>query len=117
MKILITGAFGNIGKAVLKEVYERHHEITVFEVDNKKTRKAAKKYRKKSNVIFGDIRKYENLKAAVQQADAVIHLAAIIPPTSKKHRDLTTDVNYGGTVNLVNAIKETARGTPFIFTS
>lgn len=48
MKILITGAFGNIGKAVLKEAYERHHEITVFEVDNKKTRKAAKKYRKKA---------------------------------------------------------------------
>lgn len=117
MKILITGAFGTIGKAVLKEAYERHHEITVFDVDNKKTRKVAKKYRKKANVIFGDIRNYENVKTAVQQADAVIHLAAIIPPTSKKHRDLTIDVNYGGTVNLFNAIKETARDIPFIFTS
>ena len=117
MKILITGAFGNIGKAVLKEAYERHHEITVFEVDNKKTRKVAKKYQKKANVIFGDIRNYENVKTAVKHADAVIHLAAIIPPTSKKHRDLTMDVNYGGTVNIVNAIEETARDIPFIFTS
>jgi nucleoside-diphosphate-sugar epimerase len=47
----------------------------------------------------------------------VIHLAAIIPPVSKKHRKLTFEVNYGGTVNLINAIKETKRNIPFIFTS
>jgi putative NADH-flavin reductase len=48
MKILITGAFGNIGKAVLEESYKRGHEIIVFEIDSKKTRKDARKYRKKS---------------------------------------------------------------------
>ena len=47
MKILITGAFGNIGKAVIEETYQRGHEIIVFEIDNKKTRKEARKYRKK----------------------------------------------------------------------
>jgi putative NADH-flavin reductase len=39
MKILITGAFGNVGKAVIEEAYKRAHEITVFEVDNKKLAK------------------------------------------------------------------------------
>ena len=54
MKILITGAFGNIGKAVIDESYKRSHEIVVFEIDNKKTRKDARKYRKKiENVFFG----------------------------------------------------------------
>jgi nucleoside-diphosphate-sugar epimerase len=117
MRILITGAFGNIGQAVIEEAYKRHHEIIVFEVDNKKTRKAASKYRKKVNVIFGDIRAKENVKSAVQQAEAVIHLAAIIPPASKKHRDLTMAVNYDGTINLINSIKETEQNIPFIFTS
>ncbi|MCW4029231.1 MAG: NAD(P)-dependent oxidoreductase [Candidatus Bathyarchaeota archaeon] len=117
MRILITGAFGNIGQAVIEEAYKRHHEITVFEVDNKKTRKAANKYRKKVQVIFGDIRNRENVKAAVQQAEAVIHLAAIIPPASKKHRELTMAVNYDGTVNLIEAIKETQKDIPFVFTS
>lgn len=118
MKILITGAFGNIGKAVIDESYRRGHELTVFEVENKKTLKDARKYRKKvNNVLFGDIRNFEDVKKAVQECDSVIHLAAIIPPASKKHRELTMDINYGGTVNLIKAIKETKRKIPFIFTS
>lgn len=118
MKLLITGAFGNVGKAVLEEAYVRAHEIIVFEVDNKKTRKAARKYRNKiSKITFGDIRNFEDVKNAVQNCDGVIHLAAIIPPLSKKLRELTMDVNYEGTVNLVNAINETKRNIPFVFTS
>jgi nucleoside-diphosphate-sugar epimerase len=118
MKIFFTGAFGNIGKAVIEESYKRGHEIIVFEIDNKKTRKDARKYRKKiKNVIFGDIRNFEDVKKAVQECDSVIHLAAIIPPISKKHRTLTFEVNYGGTVNLINAIKETKQNIPFVFTS
>jgi nucleoside-diphosphate-sugar epimerase len=117
MKLLITGAFGNIGKTVIKAAHAGHHEVVVFEVDNKKTRKAARKYRKTVKVIFGDIRDYEIVKEAVQQADAVIHLAAIIPPTSKKQRDLTMDVNVGGTENIIKAINHTNQNIPFIFTS
>jgi nucleoside-diphosphate-sugar epimerase len=118
MKLLITGAFGNVGKAVIEEAFSRTHEIIVFEVDNKKTRKIARKYRKKiRNVVFGDIRNFEDVKKAVQDCDAVIHLAAIIPPLSKQQRKLTMDVNFGGTINLVNAIKETKRKIPLVFTS
>jgi UDP-glucose 4-epimerase len=118
MKIVITGAFGNVGKAVIEEAYNRDHEIIVFEVDNRKTRKAARKYRNKiKNVIFGDVRDFSDVQQVVQECDAVIHLAAIIPPLSKKHHELTMDVNYSGTVNLINAIKETKQLIPFIFTS
>jgi nucleoside-diphosphate-sugar epimerase len=118
MRILITGAFGNIGKAIIEEAGKRHHEVIVFEIENKKTRKDARKYREKiKDVFFGDIRNFEDVKKAVRECDAVIHLAAIIPPVSKKHRELTMDVNYGGTVNLIHAIKEAKRTIPFIFTS
>jgi nucleoside-diphosphate-sugar epimerase len=118
MKILITGAFGNIGKAIIEEANKRGHEIVVFEIDSKKTRKDAHKYRKKiKKVIFADIRNFEDIKKAVQECESVIHLAAIIPPISKKHRTLTMDVNYGGTVNLIKAIKVTKRNIPLIFTS
>ena len=118
MKLLITGAFGNIGKAVIEEAYRRGHQIIVFEIDNKKTRKEAKKNKKMlTEVIFGDIRNFENVKDAIQKSEAIIHLAAIIPPLSKKHRQLTMTVNYGGTVNIVNAIKETTQDIPLIFTS
>lgn len=118
LRILITGAFGNIGKAVMETAYERGHEITVFEILNKNTRKYARKYRKKiRKTIFGDIRNFENVKEAIEGCDAVIHLAAIIPPVTKRLRELTMDINYGGTVNIVNAIKETKQKIPIIFTS
>ena len=118
MNILVSGAFGNIGKAVIEESYRRGHNVIVFEIDNKKTRKDAKKYHDKiKRTLYGDIRNLEEIQNAVQECDAVIHLAAIIPPASKKHRELTMDVNYGGTVNLVNAIKETERDIPLVFTS
>jgi nucleoside-diphosphate-sugar epimerase len=118
MKILITGAFGNIGKAVIEEAYRRNHEIIVFEIDNKKTRKTAKKYREKvKDVFFGDIRDFSTVANAVKVSEAVIHLAAIIPPLSKKNRQLTIDVNLGGTINIVDAIKQSKKHVPFIFTS
>jgi len=118
MRILITGAFGNIGKAVMKEAYKRHHEIIVLEIDNKRTRKIATHYRNRiKRIFFGDIRNFETVKNAVQDSDVVIHLAAIIPPLSKKNRELTMAVNYGGTENLLRAIKETKQSSPIIFTS
>ncbi|MCW8802579.1 MAG: NAD-dependent epimerase/dehydratase family protein, partial [Candidatus Bathyarchaeota archaeon] len=118
MKLLVTGAFGNVGQIIINEAFSRGHEITVFEVENKKTLKAAKKFHSKlKKVIFGDIRNFEDTKKAVQDCDGVIHLAAILPPLSKRQRELTMDVNYGGTVNLINAIKQTEREIAFVFTS
>ncbi|NLE05120.1 MAG: NAD(P)-dependent oxidoreductase [Crenarchaeota archaeon] len=118
MQILITGAFGNIGKTVIEEANRRNHEVIVFEVDNKKTRKEAQKYKKiVKNVVFGDIRNFEDVKKAVKQSQAVIHLAAIIPPASKRNRELTLDINYAGTVNLIKAIKEVDPNIALIFTS
>lgn len=118
MKLLITGSFGNIGKAVIEEAYGRSHEIIVFEVKNKKTQKVARNYRNKiREVIFGDIRIFEDVKKAVENCEGVIHLAAIIPPLSKKNRELTMKVNFEGTENLVNAINQTKRKIPLVFTS
>lgn len=118
MRILVTGAFGSVGKAVIEESYRSGHRVIVFEVDNKKTRKDAQKYRSKiEKVEYGDIRSFTDVQRAVQDCEAIIHLAAIIPPTSKKHRKLTIDVNFGGTVNLIKAIKELGRDIPLVFTS
>ena len=106
MKVLITGAYGNIGKAVLEEVLARGHEVTVFEQKSRRTAKAAKQYSNRINkTIFGDIVEYSNVKEAVRGMDAVIHLAAIIPPASR-NRELCYMVNVDGTANVAKAIVE-----------
>lgn len=118
MRVLITGAFGNIGKAVLEKAYENGHEINILELETKRNRKYARKIRKKINrLFFGDINDTTLVNEAVEQSDAIIHLAAIIPPLSKRNRELCMRVNYEGTLNLLRARDRCSQDIAFIFTS
>ena len=106
MKILITGGFGNVGSNTLIELLAKNHTVSVFELKNKRTAKLAQKWQPKLNQIFwGDIRNLEDLQPAVQGQDAVIHLAAIIPPGTYKHPQYSYEVNVGGMQNIIQAIK------------
>jgi nucleoside-diphosphate-sugar epimerase len=67
--------------------------------------------------MFGDIQDFETMKEAVIQSESVIHLAAIIPPLSKKNRELKMNVNYQSVINLIKAINETIRKTLLLFSS
>lgn len=117
MNILVTGAYGNIGRAILDEIAKRKHNIIVFEKLNKRTQLAAKKYKKiVSKTIFGDITKYEDVRYAVNDVDAVIHLAAIIPPQSN-NKKLCFSVNVDGTANLVRAIIAAGNSAALIHSS
>ena len=93
MNILVTGAYGNIGKAVLEEILKRNHNITVFEKRNKRTLRTARKFRGIiKETIFGDITNYDDVRSAIKGMDAVIHLAAIIPPHSN-NKNICFSVN------------------------
>lgn len=117
MNILVTGAYGNIGKAVIEEILKRNHEITVFEKKNKRTQKAARRFRGIiKETIFGDITNYEDVRTAVKGMDAVIHLAAIIPPHSN-NKKLCFSVNVNGTSNVVKAILENGNKAVMVHSS
>ena len=106
MNILVTGGFGNIGVAAVNECLGRGHSVSVFEVRTKRTEKLARRFAKRNvRVFFGDLRKVEDLFPAVVAQDAVIHLAAILPPLSDARPDLCAAVNVGGTANLVHALQ------------
>ena len=117
MKVLLTGAFGNVGLSTLKELLNRDYEVRVFEVYNRKNRKIAKKYKNRIEIIWGDLRNKEDVNAAVQKQDLIIHLAAIIPPLADTNPSLAESVNVGGTKNILNAIKKQALEPKLIFTS
>ncbi len=117
MNVLITGAYGNIGKAVLEEVIKRGHDVTVFEMKNRRTAKAAKLYHGRiKTTIFGDIAEYKDVLNAVKGMDAVIHLAAVIPPASR-NRELCYIVNVDGTDNVAKAIVENGDSAVLIHSS
>jgi nucleoside-diphosphate-sugar epimerase len=56
MKILLTGAFGNIGAHTLEELLQRGHRVRCFDVRTKRNEKIARKYQDQIEVIWGDLR-------------------------------------------------------------
>jgi len=116
MKILLTGAFGNVGLSTLEELISRNHDIRVFDLKTKKNKKIANKY-KDIEVFWGDIRDYEDIENAVSGRDVVIHVAAIIPPLADKKPKFAESINVGGTSNIVKAMENQPQKQKLIFTS
>jgi nucleoside-diphosphate-sugar epimerase len=117
MKVLLTGAFGNVGSNALESLIEQGHQVTCFDIRTKANAKAAKRFQDKVNIVWGDLRHADEVASAVKEQDVVVHLAYIIPPTSEKNPDLAKTINVGGTQNLLNAIKSLSSPPKLIFSS
>ncbi|MHA1727711.1 MAG: NAD-dependent epimerase/dehydratase family protein, partial [Promethearchaeota archaeon] len=115
--ILLTGAFGNVGMSTLKELVKRGYNIRAFEVWSLKNKKAARKFKQKIEIFWGDLRNYSDVEKAVKDVDVVIHLAAIIPPIADENHELARDVNIGGTKNIIQALEKLSQQTKLIFSS
>lgn len=105
--ILLTGASGNIGREALDLLFEKkdQYEITVFDKPSRTARKIFSKYEGLINIMNGDISYYDQIEQACKNVDAVIHLAAIIPPLADDKPDLATRVNEQGTRNIIKALE------------
>ncbi len=117
MKVLLTGALGNIGKYTIYELINKGHEVTCYEIKTNENVKKSKSLPNEVKMIWGNLVTGENLEAAVRGQDAVIHLAFIIPPASERNPEAAYKVNVGGTTRVVNAIKSQNNQPKLIFTS
>jgi UDP-glucose 4-epimerase len=118
MRILITGAFGNVGVATVDEALRRGHDVEVFDLHSKRTDAAARRYAGRVRAVhFGDIRRAEEVASAVNGVDAVIHLAALIPPASEQNPELCRAVNVTGTSNLISAVNACPQKPTFVYVS
>ncbi len=115
-KILVTGAFGNIGCAVRRALATRGDIPIGFDTPSPDNKKTARRFRGYPT-IWGDIRDASAVNTALGEIDGVIHLAGIIPPHSEANPDLAFDVNVGGSENLLRAIQRRGAGTRLVFAS
>lgn len=116
MRVLITGATGNIGIEVLKNLYALGHEITVLARNSKKNSKSLQEF-KNIKIIHGDITSQEDVDEACKNQDYAIHLAAIIPPLVDEKPELANKVNLEGTRNLINGLEKHSPDCFLIFSS
>lgn len=119
MKVLLTGAFGSLGSLVIDELLARKHQTIAFDVPSKANRKVARGFgdRPDLEIVWGDIRDEAQVASCVHRVDAVLHLAALIPPFSENDPELAHAVNVGGTENVLRAVRTAAQPPLMVFAS
>ena len=76
MRVLVTGAFGNVGRSTVDELLKQGHRVRCFDLKTRANTKTARSYGDRIEVVWGDLRSPADLAAAVSDQDAgeVLHL-------------------------------------------
>lgn len=127
MNVLLTGAFGNIGLMTLNALLDAGHHVRCFDLETPANIKSRDGFTREAQadptrlsrceVVWGDICNTALVDQVSRSIDAVIHLAAIIPPLSEQNEVLSHKVNVTATQGLLSAVKEHSPHARFIFAS
>lgn len=115
MKVLVTGALGNVGEYTVQALVEEGREVVAFDLESRKARKVAAQLDERVQVVWGDITDPASLGSALEGVDAVVHLAAIVAP--EKAPDLARRVNVDATRNLIEQMEADPTAKRLIFAS
>ena len=113
--VLITGGEGSVGRQLVEMFAEAGRAVRVFDLPMMDF--SGLEGRDGIDIVKGDITDADGVRSAMDGVDAVLHLAALLPPNSERDRDLTFRVNVDGTRNIVAALEQTAPETRLVFTS
>ncbi len=106
MRTLVTGGAGFIGSHIVEELLHQGHTVRVLDNFSTGTRKNVELFQGKVEVLEGDLRNTETVKAAVQDMEQIFHLAAFISvPQSMADPEACFAVNVGGTFSLLEAAR------------
>ena len=118
MKVLVTGGAGYVGVPVVEELQGAGHDVTVFDSLLHEQENVADVLRSRAvPLIVADVRDAAARRKALEDAEAVVHLAAIVgDPACARQPELSHAVNVEGSSALVD--DATAVGVErFIFAS
>lgn len=119
-RILLTGAFGNIGSFVINELLLQGFHVIAFDKKTPVTAKNSKRFQHPEvDIYWGDITDKQSVKSAIDslRVDAVIHLAGIFPPLSENNPGLAKAVNVDGTRNIIEAMEASESAKRLVFAS
>ena len=117
MKVLLTGAFGNMGPNVIEALLEKGHQVRCFDRKTEVTQAKAGRYAGRVEMVWGDLREAASVADAVRDREVVLHLAFALPPFSEQRPDKAYEVNVGGTRNILNAMKASSPTPKIVMTS
>jgi len=99
MKIAVTGANGHVGANLCRSLIAESHQVKALVHEHQDALEGLD-----IEIIHGSVNDSEALRKLFKGADIVFHLAAVISIDGQK--DKLLEVNYEGTQNLINIIRE-----------
>jgi nucleoside-diphosphate-sugar epimerase len=99
------------------ELVREGHAVRTFDLDTAATRKTARALGGGLELRWGDVRDAAAVEDAVAGVDAILHLAALIPPGSEERPEEARAVNVGGTENVLRAAARQAPRPRLLFAS
>ena len=122
--ILVTGAFGQVGRRCAQILLDRRRTVIATDLRNENTIAVQEDLSAGAAAdalipSYVDLRDAEAVRELVltHQPDAIIHLAAIVSPPSYRNPALARKVNVGGTENLLAAAAALPHPPLFLFAS
>ncbi len=122
--VLVTGAFGQVGKRCTQILLERGRTVIATDLRTDNTVAAEEELSAGDHpgtliAAYIDLLDAEAVRelVATHQPQAIIHLAAIISPASYRNAALARKVNVGGTGNLLAAATGLPRPPLFLMAS
>ena len=97
MKVLVTGATGYLGRAILSALESAGHRPVAFA-------RSASRAGLAGDVVDGDVRDVQALERAAAGCDAICHSAALVAVWRRRPREFD-EVNVGGLVNVLLAAR------------
>ncbi|MDJ0975195.1 MAG: SDR family oxidoreductase [Planctomycetota bacterium] len=107
MKVCVTGGAGFIGSNLVSRLVRDGHEVTVLDNLSTGLRENLADVDQDVRLVVGDLRDMEAVRDALGGVEVVFHQAALASVQRSVERpDEVTDVNVGGTLNVLVAARD-----------
>lgn len=120
-KVIVTGAFGNVGQWVVTELVKLGHQVVAFDIKNERTEKKQSKLAQtlQFDTVWGDLTDENGVKRLIKQQkpDGIAHVAAVIAPTAYVVPEIAYKVNVLGSKYLIEAAENLGSLKRFVFIS